>query len=206
MQINNMTSQPNNSSNKYNPNFTSIKSIKCEGMYKKYPQFANSLVESFQKNPKAMEFCKKYDVDIVFYAVKQMRDSVQSSVHIFFDNIAKSKTRKLFDKLAGKSDDKIVVYAWGNKYSLPHSIEESTANLIEAMSPERKVANGYRGGFLDSNIKFAEEKIQKALSEKAKIVEQKAAKSAAAKAAKAQYSNDVSKLQNSINELINKGK
>ena len=74
------------------------------------------------------------------------------------------------------------------------------------MSPERKVANGYCGGFLDSNIKFAEEKIQKALSEKAKIVEQKAAKSAAAKAAKAQYSNDVSKLQNSIKELINKGK
>ena len=175
-------------------------------MYKKYPQFANSLVESFQKNPKAIEFCKKYDVDIVFYAVKQMRDSVQSSVHIFFDNIAKSKTRKLFDKLAGKSDDKIEVYAWGKKYSLPHSIEESTANLIEAMSPERKVANGYRGGFLDSNIKFAEEKIQKALSEKAKIVEQKAAESAAAKAAKAQYRNDVSKLQNSIKELINKGK
>ena len=205
MQINNMTSQPNNSSNKYNPNFTSIKSIKCEGMYKKYPQFANSLVESFQKNPKAIEFCKKYDVDIVFYAVKQMRDSVQSSVHIFFDNIAKSKTRKLFDKLAGKSDDKIELYAWG-KYSLPQAIEESTANLIEAMSPERKVANGYCGGFLDSNIKFAEEKNQKALSEKAKIVEQKAAESAAAKAAKAQYRNDVSKLQNSIKELINKGK
>ena len=101
MQINNMTSQPNNSSNKYNPNFTSNKSIKSEGMYKKYPQFANSLVESFQKNPKAIEFCKKYDEDFVFYAVKQMRDSVQSSVHIFFDNIAKSKTRKLFDKLAG---------------------------------------------------------------------------------------------------------
>ena len=205
MQINNMTSQPNNSSNKYNPNFTSIKSIKCKGLYKKYPQFANSLVESFQKNPKAIEFCKKYDVDIVFYAVEQRKHSVQSSVHIFFDNIAKSKTRKLFDKLAGKSDDKIELYAWG-KYSLPHAIEESTANLIEAMSPERKVANGYRGGFLDSNIKFAEEKIQKALSGKAKIVEQKAAESAAAKAAKAQYRNDVSKLQNSIKELINKGK
>ena len=205
MQINNITSQPNNSSNKYNPNFTSIKSIKCKGLYKKYPQFANSLVESFQKNPKAIEFCKKYDVDIVFYAVEQRKHSVQSSVHIFFDNIAKSKTRKLFDKLAGKSDDKIELYAWG-KYSLPHAIEESTANLIEAMSPERKVANGYRGGFLDSNIKFAEEKIQKALSEKAKIVEQKAAESAAAKAAKAQYRNDVSKLQNSIKELINKGK
>ncbi len=35
MQIQNVTLAQNNYSQRHNPNFTSIKSVKCEGLYKK---------------------------------------------------------------------------------------------------------------------------------------------------------------------------
>ena len=60
MQIQNVSLSQNNYSQKHNPNFTAIRSIKCEGLYKKYPEYANHLVEAFKKNPIAIEFCKKY--------------------------------------------------------------------------------------------------------------------------------------------------
>ena len=37
-----------------------------------------------------------------------MQDAVESSIHIFFDNISKSKVRKFFNKPTGNNDDKIV--------------------------------------------------------------------------------------------------
>lgn len=205
MQVPNVGLSRNNYSQKNNPNFTSIKSVKCEGLYKKYPEMANSLVDAFKENPKAMEFCKKYDVDIVFYAVKQMQDSVESSIHVFFDNLSKSKARKFFDKLTGNSDDKVVVHAWGNKYSLSQSLEESTINLIDNISPERKVADGFRGGILDSHLASADEKIQTVLNEKSKKALDRAEQALIAKESKNRFEAKRDELKNSIDELIKKG-
>lgn len=205
MQVNSVNFSQNNCSNKRNPNFTSIKSVKCEGLYKKYPELANSLVEAFKENPKAMEFCKKYDVDVVFYAVKRLQDSVKSSVHIFYDNIAKSKTRKFFDKLTGKSDDIVVVHAWGNQYSLPVSMEKSTKELVDAISPERKVGKSYIGGLLDSHLESADEKMQKVLNEKRQKVLEVEAGAVRAKASNAKKKAAEAELQTSIEELIKKG-
>lgn len=205
MQVPNVGLSRNNYSQKNNPNFTSIKSVKCEGLYKKYPEMANSLVDAFKENPKAMEFCKKYDVDIVFYAVKQMQDSVESSIHVFFDNLSKSKARKFFDKLTGNSDDKVVVHAWGNKYSLSQSLEESTINLIDNISPERKVADGFRGGILDSHLASADEKIQTVLNEKSKKALDRAEQALTAKESKNRFEAKRDELKNSIDELIKKG-
>ena len=203
--MSNVTLNPNNYQRRHNPSFTSIKSIKCEGLYKKYPGLANELVTSFQKNPKAMEFCKKYDVDIVFHAIKQMQDSVESSINIFFDNLSKSKARKFFDKLTGNSDDKIVIHAWGNKYSLSQSIEESTKDLKNKILPEKKVGDSFVGGLLDSHIEMAEEKIQNVLNRKSKNVLEKEMQSTMSKSAKEQLDTDASKLQSSINKLIEEG-
>lgn len=205
MQIQNVTLAQNNYSQKANPNFTSIKSVRCEGLYKKYPELANNLVDTLKNNPKAMEFCKKYDVDIVFHAMKQFQDGVESSIHIFFDNVAKSKTRKFFDKLSGNNDDKVVLHAWGNEFSIPRSIEASTAELAECISPERKVADGYRGGMLDSHLLSADNKMQKVLDEKSKKVIEKEAKLAAAKDAETKLNKAGAKLQNSIDDLVKKG-
>lgn len=205
MQIQSVTLAQNNYSQKSNPNFTSIKSVRCEGLYKKYPELANNLVDTLKNNPNAMEFCKKYDVDIVFHAMKQFQEGVESSIHIFFDNVAKSKTRKFFDKLSGNNDDKVVLHAWGNKYSIPESIEASTAELAECISPERKVNGRYLGGMLDAHIKLADDKMQKVLDEKSKKVMEKEAKLADAKDAETKLNNAGSKLQTSIDDLLKKG-
>ncbi len=205
MQIQNVSLSQNNYSQKHNPNFTAIRSIKCEGLYKKYPEYANHLVEAFKKNPIAIEFCKKYDVDIVFHAVKQMQDAVESSIHIFFDNISKSKVRKFFNKLAGNNDDKIVLHAWANNYSLSRNMEQSTQKLVEYISPERKVGDHYRGGMLDSHIKSADERMQKVINEKSKKKQDKYVQAQAAKASKSSLDEKQSRLQDSINDLIEKG-
>ncbi len=206
MLVQNVGLSQNNYSKNSNPNFTSIRSVRCEGLYKKYPELANNLVETLKNNPKAMAFCKKYDVDIVFYAAKQMEDAVKSSIHIFFDNISKSKFRKFFDKLTGSSSDQVTIHAWGRDYPLARSIKTSTANLVEAISPERKVGNGYRGGLLDSHLQSADENIEKVLQEKLQKDIKAAKKVARAKADKSKLEYDTSSLQKSIEDLIDSGK
>lgn len=205
MQVQNVGSCQNNFSQKRNPNFTSIRSLSCEGLYKKYPEYAKKLVDKIQENQNAMAFFDNYDVDIVFHAVKQVQDSVESSVHVFFDNIAKSKTRKFFEKLIGISNDKVVIHAWGNKYSLPQSLEESTLNLIEDISPERKVAGVFRGGLLDSHLESVDEKIKIVLKEKAKKALERAELAQATKESKNRFEAERSELQKSIDELMKKG-
>ncbi len=205
MQVQNVGSYQNNYSQKCNPNFTSIKSVRCEGLYKKYPEMAKPLVDAFKENPKAMEFCEKYDVNIVFYAMKQMLDSVESSIHIFYDNISKSKARKFFDKLIGNADDKVVLHAWGNKYSIPGSLEASTNELIEHISPEREVNGRFFGGILDSHLKSADEKMQKVIDDKSKKALARYVQAQAAKASRSKFKSDSSKLQKSIDELMDKG-
>ncbi|MGN0031018.1 MAG: hypothetical protein ACI37Q_03590 [Candidatus Gastranaerophilaceae bacterium] len=208
MQIQNITpfTQNNYSSQRHNPNFTAIKSVKCEGLYKKYPELANELIEAFKQNPKAMDFCKRYDVDIIFHAMKQYRDSVQSSLHIFFDNISKSKTEKFFERLFGSNNDKIVLHSWGSGYSVPKSIEQSTKEMVESIIlPERKVADGYCGGLLNAHIEATEAEIQKVLDEKASKLEKKLAKLQGKKDAEIKTQNAASDLENSIKDLIEKG-
>lgn len=214
MQIQNLTSVQNNHSQN-NPNFTSIKSVKCAGLYKKNPELAADVVEAFKANSKAMGFCKKYDVNIVFNAFKDMHQSVESSVHIFYDNISKSKFRKFLDKFLGYKDDKISIYAWGDKYSLPESLKESTVELIEAISSQKKVKDGYLGGMLDSHIELTDKKIQDTLAEKAAKLKEKQDRLKASKEAKldipndekakAKFENAKSKLQKSMDDLINNG-
>ena len=187
MQIQNVSLSQNNYSQKHNPNFTAIRSIKCEGLYKKYPEYANHLV------------------DIVSHAVKQMQDAVESSIHIFFDNISKSKVRKFFNKLTGNNDDKIVLHAWANNYSLSRNMEQSTQKLVEYISPERKVGDHYRGGMLDSHIKSADERMQKVINEKSKKKQDKYVQAQAAKASKSSLDEKQSRLQDSINDLIERG-
>ena len=65
MQIqNNLSFNNNNYSkcSKSNLNFTAIKSIQCQGLYTKAPEYGKELLEAFNKNPVAMDFCKKYDL------------------------------------------------------------------------------------------------------------------------------------------------
>ncbi len=203
MLVSNVTLNQNNYSQKYNTNFTAIKSVKCEGLYKKYPELANNLIVAFKANPRAMKFCKDYDVDIIFYAIKDCQNSVKSSVNIFFDNISKSKIKKFFQKFLTSNDDKVVISSWANEYSVPRSIEKSTAILTDRISPERKVGDKWTGGMLDSHIENADKKIQEALAKKSEKQQKKAAELQMQKDAKENLENAQVKLQKSIDDLMN---
>ncbi len=156
MQVTNHTYAPQN--NKYNQSFTSIKSVRCEGLYRKYPELGKELVDTFKENPKVMDFCKKYDVDIVFHAVKEGMNSVQSSVNVFYDNVAKSKFQKILD-FFGSTEDKVVIHGWGNEYDLYKSLNAATENLKAAISPEN-IHSDRPTGLLEVHMQSASDSME----------------------------------------------
>lgn len=138
--------------------FKAIKSVKCEGLYKKFPEEGKKLVDAFKNNSKAMDFCKKYDVNVVFYAVKEQFESVASSLHIFFKNPAKKK----FLGFLGSQQDKIELSGYGNAYEVKKSLVNSTQHLVDYMlesTPGKSVS-----GLLNQHLKLKEEEIQKVLN------------------------------------------
>ena len=106
-----------------------------------------------------MEFCKKYDVNIVFYACKEAMDSVKSSIHLFFENPTKTKFLGIF----GNQQDKIEISGYGNRYNLAESLTESTAELKRHIVDE---IIGETTGVLNGQIRYKEEEIQKILNDK----------------------------------------
>ena len=146
--------------NQTTPNFKAIKSVKCEGLYKDFPRYGIQLVETFKKNPVAIQFCKKYDVNLVFYACKDVMNSVRSSLLLFFENPAKSKILGFL----GSKKDKIELSGYGNAYDINSSLKASTDQLTDYMlySTEGKPVSGV----LNSHIKLKEEEIANKLFKK----------------------------------------
>ena len=142
------------------PNFKAIKSVKCEGLYKEFPRYGKDLVDTFKKNPTAMEFCRKYDVDLVFHACKDMMNSVRSTILLIFENPTKSK----FLGFLGSKKDKIELSGYGKAYNYDASLKASTNTLIDYMldSTEGKPVSG----LLDSHIKLKEKEINDILLKK----------------------------------------
>lgn len=146
-----------NSKNSYNnPSFGSIKSIKSLGLYKKYPNFTKELVDSFMANDKAMTFCKKYDVDLVF-ASRLDSNFVYSDFVMFVDNISKGKLRKFLDALNAKQD-RIHLTSVSHVWDKNEGLELSTSYLKHYFSDE--------SGVLNSHMKLKDEEIQTVLAKK----------------------------------------
>lgn len=142
------------------PNFKAIKSVKCVGLYKEFPRYGKDLVDTFKKNPTAMEFCRKYDVDLVFHACKDMMNSVRSTILLIFENPTKSK----FLGFLGSRKDRIELSGYGHAYNYDASLKASTNTLIDYMldSTEGKPVTG----LLDSHIKLKEKEINDILLKK----------------------------------------
>ena len=180
-------------------NFKAIKSVKCEGLYKKFPQYGKELVDTFRKNPVAMDFCKKYDVNIVFYSAKKALNDVESSIHVFFNNPAKKKFLGIF----GSKRDNISLSAYANQCNVKDNVENTTNILkayIEADVP------GKTSGVLDQHIKLKEEDIAKFLAENRNKVVIKQAEIIAKKQETLKQLNDTKNLDASIKDLINSSK
>lgn len=155
----------NNFNLKNTPSFGKIKSIRCEGEYKKEPALAKELVDVFAKNTDAMAFAKKYDVDIVFYAHKNGKDKAESSLIMFYDNPLKSKARKFFEYFAD-TKDKIQLTAHGQDWE--NSLKESTHHLKMYMYSSD--AGMPVTGVLSAHLRNADEALSKKMKEKEKSV------------------------------------
>lgn len=190
---------------KSNPNFTSIRSIKCSGLYKKHPEYGQELVDAFKKSPKAMEFCKKYDVDIVFYAAKERMAAVNSEIHVFFDDISRGKFKRFFDAINGKKED-VTIGCFSNEYDVEKSLHKSTRELIDRILPKSAGTNKNQNGLFDSHLKYADERVQEALDKKAQKLEQIQIKTNQKEQARNKQIQARENLNNSINELIEETK
>lgn len=201
MQIQNNFSISNQTTS---PNFKAIKSVTCSGLYKKHPQLADRLVNVLQYNYEAMKFFKDVDVDIVFHACKEDMERTESSINIFYDNpVKKSGIKKFLDLISGKKET-IRLTTYGNKSIMQESLEESTENLIEYISPYTK-GNG-ASGILNSHIELANKTIQEALAKKSKKEEERLAKIAEKNYKKIETENATKSLQDSIDNLIRNSK
>ncbi len=186
---------------KRNPQFTSIKSITTSGLYKKFPEYGKELVDAFRKNPEVIQFCKKYDVDIVFDAFKGT-SMIESSMHILYDNLAKSKVRRFFDRLCGNRD-KVSLHSWGNSFDVKLSIKKSTSDLVEMILPEGAGVQKSRNGLLNSHLRSADKSIQDILDERAqKSLAQKSKKAEKVHAEDCFVANEKA-LDDSIKDLMN---
>lgn len=189
---------------KNTPTFGAIKSVKCTGLYEEFPDLGKDLVDTFRANPKAMEFCKKYDVDIVFSAIQTSMSSVKTSVELFYDDITKGKFKKFWQSL-NSNEDKVTVSSFSGTYNydIPASLRVTTLAL-----KERIAAAGLKGskGDLDSRLKITDEKLQKAIAGRADILARKQAKKATKDPAQVKLEEDTGKLEDSIKNLIDSSK
>ena len=96
MQIYNTPQFPNETT----PNFKAIKAVKYKGLYKKFPEFKEEIMDTFLKNRTAMDFCNKYDVEIIFNAVEDYSlAGIMNYLHIKFINPKKTKLFGLIKKV-----------------------------------------------------------------------------------------------------------
>lgn len=182
--------------NNQNTNFKSIKKIELCGLYKKNPELGNKLIDTFRRNPEAMEFCKKYDVSVYFDALKDNYNRVKTSLYIFYDNPAVSKVKKFF-KFLNSSEDKINIQGYD------YGLEESTNALMDHMLPSNYSSRkGNATGVLSSNIEYADGKIQEILNKKAAKKAAAINKESEIAAKKEELQTATEKLNSSIQDLI----
>ena len=188
MQVNNVNYYQNT------PNFQAIKSIQCKGLYKKYPELAQKLIDAFPQCQEAMDFCRKYDTDVIFVAKKSTGCSIESSVNIIFDNPAISKFKKCWNYLTG-SQNKVEISAFAEKMSdVEYSLGQATSRLIKYIDP--------KCGVLKRHVSDADKAIQNELVKQEQKKLEKKLKLATKLAEKNKFEQRQTKLQKSIQDLI----
>lgn len=196
MQVSNRNSYPMYTT----PHFTALKSVNARGLYKKYPELAKELVDAFKKNPDAVDFCKKYDVDLVLHSKEYMNGGAESSIHILFDDISRGKFKKFIDAINGKKED-VHLTSWSNtKWSLEESLAEGTSELREMILPEGFGSS--RNGLLSAHLKTANEDIEDKLAQKGQKALKKQEKIAEKEEKRNRIAQNTDELNDSIKDLI----
>lgn len=174
--------QVNNINSGYQaPNFTALKSINYAGLYKKYPEVSQKMLEAFKANDKALDFCKKFDVDVVFFASKEGITGVNNYLLMRYRNIATTAFEKLMNVFKPKKEVKL--YSFGNEYDYGSSLAKSADELRRHMLPDTvKGGNGLLDWHINSAIKEHEKELAEiAEKNETKIEKQKVNKETANK-------------------------
>ncbi len=184
--------------------FGAIKSVKCTGLYEQFPDLGKDLVDTFQSNPKAMDFCKKYDVDLVFSAIKTGWSSVQTTLHVFYDDLSKGKFKKFWQGLTS-SPDEVSVASFSGSYNINYedSLKATTLSLKQMIAPPG--TKGYKGT-LDKFLKEADDKLCVAYAKRPDIVSKNKHHVDADLDSRMQLEEETSKLEASIRNLIKKSR
>ena len=186
-----------NSSNINSPSFGVIRDVRYLGLYKKNKNLAKKVFQELNMNPKAMEFCQKYDVNITLNAQKtnNFYDEVESYFAISYDDPTRSLFGKFFDFLFGKQKA-IKINSYGRDIYPDEALVDCTKNMISYIARKESPSST---GILDYHIDMAEEEIQAKLNKKKSEIESKQNQ-------KIEAEKNSSELQSTINELINSSK
>jgi predicted RNA-binding protein YlqC (UPF0109 family) len=138
--------------------------------------------------------------------------SVESSMHMFYDDITKCFVRKFFESIF--EDGNIQLRLFSDKYNVVDSLKDSTKVLKEAIISNTNVqSTKTRNGMLDLELKLADEDMQKVISKKTQKlqahemkIQAKKAKAEAKNDAKNKLKEDTEKLNDSIQNLIKNSK
>ena len=183
--------------------FRAIKIVKCVGLYKKYPQYAEKLVKALNNNAIAMRFCRNNDVDVVIRASEDVLESVHSLIQIFYKDPNKKPFKKFCDFICGKKEE-INLNCYSNLYDIEENIGSATNILIEKMSFSQK--GNIKKGQLNDIISKIEMKM-KQFSDKKLIKEaKKLAKNKLKEDIKIKQIYELQSLNNSIDKLIKNSK
>jgi hypothetical protein len=159
-----------------NVNFQGIRSINCEGLFKKYPQASREILESFKSSTKAMQFCNTHDVDIFLRTCELEMGAIDSEFIMLYKNLAPESgfMNKLLHKI--KSPKSIRIGTYNNAYDKIKSFNNGVEKLKQHVSPYEP--NEKFSGVLEAHISYAtkeEDKLlkkQKSLQQQPKQTEQ----------------------------------
>lgn len=197
-----------NSSNINSPSFGVIRDVRYLGLYKKNKNLAKKVFQELNMNPKAMEFCQKYDVNITLNAQKtnNLYDEVESYFAISYDDPTRSLFGKFFDFLFGKQKA-IKINSYGYDIYPDEALVDCTKNMINNIAnKESPNYNKLSTGILDYHIDIAEEEIQAKLNKKTEKLNKKKSEIESKQNQKIEAEKNSSELQSTINELINSSK
>ena len=185
----------------HRPSFRAIKSIKCTGIYKNEPELAKELIDTFKTNTEAMEFCKKYDVDIIFHAKQDTpADATESTLIINYVDPTKNKIKRFFDTLNGIKNN-IKLHAWGTGFLENESLKNATEGLKELMYPQ--IEGKPSTGVLKAHIEIADKDITKRIKKKERKIKEKEIKLSKEQQKIETKRKATEELDKSIDELIN---
>lgn len=188
MQIRNNTVNPVANST----NFKAIKGIKCYGLYKTNHSHRMNLIKSLHKNKTVMDFCNKYDVNIIFDAYKEASNIICSQISILFKNPTK---KGLFSLFNGQKD-RITTLGISNAFEQETALKESTSKLIDRISEEE--------GTLSYFVKEKDNSIQKYIENKNAKKIKKSQEKHRKEIIKQKEQKENIEFKNAVNDIINR--